>query len=195
MRSTVLFMLSVLLSCCVAELDINVIILDDRYYNATRFEKVMSEFDPSITENGTVRKILPNPPKVQALGFINPSLCVGKDCFTEAAGSTIPSTSTSQPISTSAPQQTTPPPQTPPPATPAPATPSPTSSQSDLIVIAVMVSSLILVFLGISCHFVVSSELRRRTRLTSCVRLYHSHRVVIRETIEWPMHSAPSLLC
>ena len=219
-RFPVLLLLSGLLSCCIAELDINVVILDDRNYNEPKFQKIMAEFNFTVIENGTVRKMIPNPPEVKALGFINPVLCVGTDCFTEAAGPAIPSTSppsltsptlpstqmlpTPTPIPTPVPTPTQlPTPQhtsqpsssTPQPTTPVPITPSPASNQSEIIVIASLASVSTLFFLWISCYYIITSEQKRRTRLKSCLKLHHSHRVVIRETIEWPVHSATSLLC
>jgi hypothetical protein len=208
-RFTILLLLNTLLSFCIAELDIQVIILDDKQYNATKFEKAIAEFDPIIIENGTVRKLLPNPPKVQAVGFANPVLCVDDNCFTEAVQtapptSSVSSTSISSHHTTSTPMtstpvpsthpQTTSPPTTPIPVTPMPVTPSPTGNQNDVIVISAVVGSVVLLFVGMVLYNLPGRKTVKTSRIVSRSN-YYSNRVVIRETIEWPVHSATSLLC
>ena len=66
---------------CFAEVDLEIIILDDRRYNATKFAEAIADFYPIVIENGTARPLLFSPPMVKITGFINPVICVGVECY------------------------------------------------------------------------------------------------------------------
>jgi hypothetical protein len=123
-----------LASLCVAELDIEVVILDDTNFNATKFINDLAEFNPIRIINGTSHQLIFSPPVARITGFVNPILCVGTDCYSEAnATEKAPS-----PI-----------------ATPGPA------AGVDTVAIASAVSCVIAVLLGLLCYCLVR---RRRAK-------------------------------
>jgi len=140
-----------LLSCC-AEFDIEVVILDDSKYNETRFIEVMKQFNPLVFENGTEIPLIFSPPVVRSTRFINKVLCVNGTCYKEA--------------------------DMPPPASPSTTPgPIPSDSKTDVIVISVVSSVVILALLiGLCCWLT-----RRGKRVTVKSRF---RRVVIRESID-----------
>lgn len=85
MKTLLALLLCVFLSSfSTAELDIEIIILDDKSYNETKFIEAVSEFNPVIIENGTEILLLSSKPMVRSVGFANPVLCVNGTCYKEA---------------------------------------------------------------------------------------------------------------
>jgi hypothetical protein len=156
-----------LLACvitCHTELDIEVIILDDKNFNSSKFVESIAEFNPVAIVNGTELPLLLSPPSVKVTGFLNPVMCVGTECYSEK--------DLVQPTPT---------------PTPTPVSDSPTSG-SDVVVIASSVSSVVVVILGVMCYCLVK---RRRTNLKINSRF---QRVVIRETIDLPPQLAQQIV-
>ena len=116
-----------------AELDIEIIILDDKGYNETKFIEAVSEFNPVIIKNGTEIPLLFSRPQVRSTGFTNPVLCVNGTCYKEA--------------------------DLPPPAKPV-GTPVPAEGGSniELIVIAVTASVVTLALLGGMCWYLTKRK-------------------------------------
>jgi hypothetical protein len=69
--------------CIFAEFDIDIIILDDRHYNETKFAETIAKFNPTALENGTEVRLFFSPAVLKRTGFINPVICVGSECFSE----------------------------------------------------------------------------------------------------------------
>ena len=85
MRAPFHFLFCVLAPLCIqAEFDLDIIILDDRYYNSTKFAESIAAFNPTTIENGTERRLFFSPAVLKLTGFINPVICVGIDCYSEA---------------------------------------------------------------------------------------------------------------
>jgi hypothetical protein len=111
---------------CQAALDIEVIILNDTFYNSTKFIESVSEFNPISIINGTEIPLLLSRPEVKINGFMA-VLCVNGTCYKE---------------------EDLPPPPTPSPPPPPVVSPTP-QSDSDIIVIAVVVSVVAVMILGV----------------------------------------------
>jgi hypothetical protein len=130
MRVELLLFFFVLLTLCSAELDIEVIVLDDKSYNSTKFIDAVAEFNPIVIVNGTEIPLLgskPGRPGVRINGFINPVLCVNGSCYRE--------------------EDLLPPP--PPPA----ATPIPGETNMDVAVVASVSVAVALVLVWVMCCF------------------------------------------
>jgi hypothetical protein len=69
--------------CIFAEFDLDIVILDDRNYNETKFEETIAKFNPIAIENGTEVRLFFSPARLKRTGFINPVICVGSECFSE----------------------------------------------------------------------------------------------------------------
>jgi hypothetical protein len=164
MKTLPALLLSVfLLPCAITELDIEIIILDDKNYSESKFIEAVAQFNPIIIENGTARALLLSPPTIRQIGFINPVICVGGKCYDE----------NDLPAATPAPTPAPP---------PVPASDTQASS-ADTVVIASVVSSVVVLFLGGLCYFAMTRK--KRTSIASRFR-----RVVIRETIDLHTHLA-----
>ena len=136
-------MLLLLLLQCGAELDIEVIILDDAKYNSTKFEEAIAEFNPVIVENGTVIPLLLSRPVLRGTVFSKPILCVNGTCYKEE--------------------------DLPPPASPTPKpTPTPSESKTDVVVISVVSGVVAAVFLTGMCCW-----LTRQTKRPSVTSRFH----------------------
>lgn len=115
MKALPICLCCLLLPLCTAQLDLEIVILDDKNYNSTKFVEAVAVFYPVIIENGTEIPLLLSRPVVQNIGFSNPVLCVNGTCYKEA--------------------------DLPPPVKPVYTTPAPSGgSNTDLIVIASAVS-------------------------------------------------------
>jgi hypothetical protein len=150
-----------------AELDIEIIILDDKGYNETKFIEAVSEFNPVIIVNNTEIPLLFGRPQVRNTGFTNPVLCVNGSCYKEA--------------------------DLPPPAKPI-GTPVPAEGGSniELIVIAVTASVVTLALLGGMCWCLVKQKPSPKRNASSTASRFH--RVVIRESIDFPPHLASPVI-
>lgn len=125
MKTLLIPLLCVLLSSFItAELDIEIIILNDKSYNETKFVEAVAEFNPVIIKNGTEIPLLLGRSLVRSTGFINPVLCVNGTCYKEA--------------------------DLPPPASPTPA-PTGGGPNTELIASAVAVSVTVSILLAFLC--------------------------------------------
>ena len=106
-------------------MDIEFIILDDKGYNESKFNEVISNFNPVVIINGTEIPLLLSRPQLKSVGFSAPVLCVNGTCYKEA--------------------------DLPPPASPTPApTPAPAVEESpntDLLIVATSVGVVTMVIL------------------------------------------------